>query len=168
LANEDDDGGRRKKRNKYADFSSTDNLSMDPLDAILHESRTKLREMYGREGANGRSSSSSSSSSNVRRGRQRKLSSIESSSLDAVERLLSDYRDMGDGVGDGEEEEETRERNKRIFPDTTTIDPYDPTTYGYIELGEHNGVDVIFSFILHRPRRRSTVISIFFISQYTR
>ena len=30
---------------------------------------------------------------------------------------------------------EKRDRNKREFPDTKTIDPYDPTTYGYTELG---------------------------------
>lgn len=30
---------------------------------------------------------------------------------------------------------EKRERNKRNFPDTSGIDPYDPTTYGYVELG---------------------------------
>jgi len=31
--------------------------------------------------------------------------------------------------------EEKRVRNKRVFPDPATIDPYDPTTYGYTELG---------------------------------
>mmetsp|Transcript_11432 Transcript_11432/g.17298 ORF Transcript_11432/g.17298 Transcript_11432/m.17298 type:complete len:431 (+) Transcript_11432:131-1423(+) len=30
---------------------------------------------------------------------------------------------------------EKRERNKRMFPDNRSIDPYDPTTYGYTELG---------------------------------
>lgn len=30
---------------------------------------------------------------------------------------------------------ERRDRNKRQFPNTQTIDPYDPTTYGYTELG---------------------------------
>ena len=31
--------------------------------------------------------------------------------------------------------EEKRERDKYQFPDLSTIDPYDPTTYGYTELG---------------------------------
>mmetsp|Transcript_2951 Transcript_2951/g.6833 ORF Transcript_2951/g.6833 Transcript_2951/m.6833 type:complete len:374 (+) Transcript_2951:185-1306(+) len=35
--------------------------------------------------------------------------------------------------------EEKRERNKMVFPDLKTIDPYDPTTYGYIELGAITG-----------------------------
>lgn len=108
---------RTKKKNKYADFSKADNLSMDPLDAMIFESRTKLREMY------------SDDSKSLKR--RRKLSSSEMSSLESVDRLLSDYRDVGVAA----EVEETRERNKRSFPDTTTIDPYDPTTYGYIELG---------------------------------
>ena len=30
---------------------------------------------------------------------------------------------------------EKRDRDKRIFPDNSSIDPYDPTTYGYTELG---------------------------------
>lgn len=30
---------------------------------------------------------------------------------------------------------EKRDRDKREFPDNKTIDPYDPTTYGYVELG---------------------------------
>ncbi len=112
---------RTKKKNKYADFSKADNLSMDPLDAMLFESRAKLREMY-------RDDSKLSK-------RRRKLSSSEVSSLEAVDRLLSDYMDMGVNQG-AAEMEETRERNKRSFPDTKTIDPYDPTTYGYIELGK--------------------------------
>jgi hypothetical protein len=91
---------------------------MDPLDAMIFESRTKLREMY------------SDDSKSLKR--RRKLSSSEMSSLESVDRLLSDYRDVGVAA----EVEETRERNKRSFPDTTTIDPYDPTTYGYIELGK--------------------------------
>lgn len=34
---------------------------------------------------------------------------------------------------------EPRERNQILFPDTRTIDPYDPTTYGYTELGTITG-----------------------------
>ena len=117
---------RTKKKNKYADFSKADNLSMDPLDAMIFESRTKLREMY-------RDDSKSLK-------RRRKLSSSEMSSLEAVDRLLSDYRD----VGVNQDVEETRERNKRFFPDTTTIDPYDPTTYGYIELGKCRYIICLF------------------------
>ena len=122
------DRPRTKKKNKYADFSKADNLSMDPLDAMIFESRTKLREMY------------SDDSKSLKR--RRKLSSSEISSLESVDRLLSDYRDVGGAA----EVEETRERNKRSFPDTTTIDPYDPTTYGYIELGKCQCLCIIFLF----------------------
>ena len=33
------------------------------------------------------------------------------------------------------DENETRERDKILFPDVRSIDPYDPATYGYTELG---------------------------------
>jgi 16S rRNA processing protein RimM len=34
---------------------------------------------------------------------------------------------------------EPRPRNQILFPDTRTVDPYDPTTYGYTELGTITG-----------------------------
>lgn len=115
--------GRRKKHNKYANLSKAENLSMDPLDAMLVESRTKLSEMYRED------------SKPLKR--RRKLSTIEYTSFEAIDRLL-DNRDTGGIKSDidvMEEMGETREKNKRSFPDVQTIDPYDPTTYGYIELG---------------------------------
>jgi hypothetical protein len=115
--------GRRKKQNKYANLSKADSLSMDPLDAMLVESRTKLSEMYREDSKPMK--------------RRRKLSTIEYTSLEAIDRLLDD-RDTGgmkSSIDELEKMEETRERNKRSFPDVQTIDPYDPTTYGYIELG---------------------------------
>ena len=55
--------------------------------------------------------------------------------MEAIDRLLSSAdNDMDEAQNSIEEEK--RERNKRAFPDTQTIDPYDPTTYGYIELGK--------------------------------
>jgi ribosomal 30S subunit maturation factor RimM len=36
-------------------------------------------------------------------------------------------------------EKEPRLRNQILFPDTRTVDPYDPTTYGYTELGTITG-----------------------------
>jgi len=98
---------------------------MDPLDAMINESRTKLRELQ-REGED---------SKKARRRRKKSQSNEINASLEAAEQLLSSV----DGASLEEETEETlvemRERNKRFFPDTKTIDPYDPTTYGYIELG---------------------------------
>ena len=120
---DNDRPSRRKKQNKYAKLSKADNLSMDPLDALLVESRTKLSEMYRED------------SKPLKR--RRKLSTIEYTSLEAIDRLLDDRdtRGVNSGIDAMEDMEETRERNKRSFPDVQTIDPYDPTTYGYIELG---------------------------------
>lgn len=113
---------KKKKKNKYANFSKADNLSMDPLDTMINESRTKLREMHSED---------SKSSSRKRKKKQSKQTSLE-----AVDQLLISVD--GNDVEDWEKEAvviEKRKRNKRFFPDTKAIDPYDPTTYGYIELG---------------------------------
>ncbi|KAL7534223.1 hypothetical protein ACHAWF_004760 [Thalassiosira exigua] len=113
---------RSKKKNKYADFSKADKLSMDPLDTMISESRDKLQELHGEGSKSSR--------------RRRKSPLSEMTSLEAVDQLLTP---MGETLGEeegGAAEVEKRERNKRVFPDTKAIDPYDPTTYGYIELGE--------------------------------
>ena len=103
---------RKKKKNKYAQFSKQETL--DPMDAMLLESRTKLKEIS-------KSKQLSKKADAV----------VLGESLEAVEELLS-------SIAPEEEEEEKRmwERNKRQFPDNKSIDPYDPTTYGYIELGK--------------------------------
>ncbi len=116
------DNPRTKKKNKYSNFSKADGLTLDPFDAIIKESRTKLMELHRED---------------TKSKRRKKSSSIEqtSLSLEAIDRLLSsldiDMQEKQISI-----EEEKRERNKRVFPDTQTIDPYDPTTYGYIELGK--------------------------------
>ena len=113
-----------KKKNKYANFSKADNLSMDPLDAMINESRGKLQELHNEE-------------SKPSRRRRKKSSASEITSLEAVDQLLSSVdEEIEEEYGEDCLEVEKRERNKRFFPDTKTIDPYDPTTYGYIELGE--------------------------------
>lgn len=113
---------KKKKKNKYSQFSKSDNLSLDPLDAMLVESRSKLRQISQQSKKN------------------RKIKSVNDS-LEAVEELLSslddDHLDQIQKLDDDEEEGKTWERNTRSFPDNKEIDPYDPTTYGYIELGEY-------------------------------
>ena len=42
---------------------------------------------------------------------------------------------------------EKRDRNKRFFPDNKTIDPYDPTTYGYTELGTILGPHGVYGLL---------------------
>jgi len=86
---------RRKKKNKYAKFSKTDNLAQDPMDAMIAESENKLKELE------------------LEKAKRR------NTAIPLSER----------------ERSETRERNKFEFPDTKTIDPNDPTTFGYTELG---------------------------------
>ena len=123
---------KKKKKNKYANFSkqSNDNSRDDPLDVMIKESRAKLEELH-REEEEGRSSSR----------RRRKSSSDIQASLEAVNQLIQ-QNDVNDSYKEEMLEKEKNEmmvekrtRNKRNFPDTKTIDPYDPTTYGYIELG---------------------------------
>jgi 16S rRNA processing protein RimM len=94
----DQEEKRRTKKNKYANFSKTDNLQLDPFEELLNESEKKKKEL------------------------ERDLSKKKNqfnSEEEAVDETTND----------------TRERNKRLFPDNKTIDPYDPTTYGYTEIG---------------------------------
>lgn len=116
------DNPRVKKKNKYANFSKADNLALDPFDAIINESRTKLMELH---------------SEDIKSKRRKKAAAIEQTSLEAIDRLLASVdTDNIVAAAQSSIEEEKRVRNKRVFPDTQTIDPYDPTTYGYIELGK--------------------------------
>ena len=86
--------GRRQKKNKYGDFSKTDNLFQDPLEAMISDSEEKNTQIE------------------KERTRKPNQSMVK---VDATD--------------------EKRTRNEILFPDTKTIDPYDPSTYGYAELG---------------------------------
>ena len=129
---------KKKKKNKYANFSKQSNVNSrhdDPLDVMIKESRAKLEELHREE------EESRKSNTNKRSGRRRKSSSDIQSSLEAVNQLIQ-QNDVNDSYKEEMLEKEKNEmiiekrtRNKRNFPDTKTIDPYDPTTYGYIELG---------------------------------
>ena len=125
---------KKKKKNKYANFSkqSINNNDDDPLDVMIKESRAKLEELH-REEEESKSVRGSSSR------RRRKSSSDIMSSLEAVNQLIQQNDDdctyKEEILEKKEKVIEKRTRNKRNFPDTKTIDPYDPTTYGYIELG---------------------------------
>jgi 16S rRNA processing protein RimM len=88
------DEGRRQKKNKYGDFSKTDALSLDPLEAMIAEAEQKNQQ--------------------VQKEQSRKKPNQPTIKANP---------------------DEKRARNEILFPDTKTIDPYDPTTYGYTELG---------------------------------
>ena len=90
---------RRKKKNKYANFSKADKIQVDPLEALMHESEQKNKELE-KEIAK----------------KKNKRVEMDAATLEAMKK-------------------EKRERNKILFPDNRTIDPYDPSTYGYTELG---------------------------------
>ena len=85
--------GRRQKKNKYGNFSVTDNLSKDPLEAMIAESKEKNQIVVNEQSG--------------------KLNQPK------VE----------------VDPNEKRTRNEILFPNTEKINPYDPTTYGYTELG---------------------------------
>jgi hypothetical protein len=114
---------RKKKKNKYAQFSNQETL--DPMDALLLESRSKLKQISKQQQSN-----------NINK-KKKKQAEIYDSSLDAVEELLSSMSNIVTFDDDDDEEKKDKvwERNKRKFPDNKNIDPYDPTTYGYTELG---------------------------------
>lgn len=80
---------RRKKKNKYANFSKTDKRTQDPLEELIAESTTRVRQLEADQ-------------------KKQPIKPIQHEDLEEIQIL---------------------------FPDTKTIDPYDPTTYGYTELG---------------------------------
>jgi 16S rRNA processing protein RimM len=77
---------RRKKENKYAQFSQADKVQQDPFEALVQESEQKLKELEKQA-----------------QPQIRELPFPDTARLD--------------------------------FPNNKDIDPYDPTTFGYIEIG---------------------------------
>lgn len=111
------DTRRRKKKNKYANFSKVEGnnersnkdqnensnmKALDPFEALLAESQEKNKQL-------------------LKENALKKNKKVDEDLLD--EETIKQLKT------------EKRERNKRTFPDNKTIDPYDPTTYGYTELG---------------------------------
>lgn len=88
---------RRGKKNKYGQFSKTDQRSKDPLEAMIAEAEVKLRELEA--------------SSKKKQVLQKKTFRLEET------------------VSNPHPVPEIK------FPNNKLIDPYDPTTFGYIELG---------------------------------
>lgn len=87
------------------------------MDRMLLESRSKLEELSKEQ--------------------SKKDKLIVEDSLEAVDELLSSISVDADHDKevDATNDKPQWERNQRQFPDNKSIDPYDPTTYGYIELG---------------------------------
>jgi 16S rRNA processing protein RimM len=107
--------GRRKKKNKYAQFSNVDKSNsnkndrttsklenLDPFELLIAESQEKNNQLLKEKAIN------------------------SNKKIDP---------DLLDDETIQQMQHEKRDRNKRIFPDNKSIDPYDPTTYGYVELG---------------------------------
>jgi hypothetical protein len=86
---------RKKKKNKYEEFSTTDRLEKDPFEALIDESLLKRKH-------------------------------LENQSL-----IRQDPKN--DNVSTDTIGYETR---RRTFPDNKIINPYDPATYGFVELGK--------------------------------
>lgn len=108
-----DNGKRRKKKkNKYASHSKVADSSKDPLEALMEESLAKNED--------------------IQRERDARKKRVDTDPRRVVDGRSSGKRSSSvssDGVA------ESRVRNKMEFPPTDTIDPYDPTTYGFTELG---------------------------------
>ena len=96
----------KKKKNKYAKYSKTEHNSMDPLEAMIAESDAKNKEI-----------------DNLKRSQQKKAS--------VNPQRINHY---DDDKGDLPNQGHTKESQIK-FPNTKDIDPYDPTTYGFTELG---------------------------------
>jgi 16S rRNA processing protein RimM len=131
----DTNNSRREKKNKYSKFSkttssknSTVNLSdtatasgrdnKDPWDLLVEESKRKNQRLQMEKA--------------------RKLNRVKAQdSMDDDENLV--LEDSSSTATSHRQKRSShkrkRKRNAMIFPNTTNINPYDPTTFGYIELG---------------------------------
>ncbi|KAL3786483.1 hypothetical protein ACHAWO_006099 [Cyclotella atomus] len=105
---------RKKKKNKYAQFSKQETL--DPMDTLLLESRSKLKDI-----------------SKLKQSNKKQAEVYDS--LVAVEELLSSMS-ITSFDNDEEQNEKVWERNRRKFPDNKDIDPYDPTTYPILKIAK--------------------------------
>lgn len=86
--------GRKKKKNKYAKFSNTDKVELDPFETLVKESQQKLQyiELKNEE--------------QIQQKREKVLPPPPPEATTKLE-----------------------------FPNNKDIDPYDPTTFGYMEIG---------------------------------
>ena len=83
---------RRKKKNKYEEYSATDKRERDPLDALIDESLLKRKSLE----------------------KKRHLGRVPTNNHEITTAV------------------ETNDIRRPTFPDNRDIDPYDPTTYGFI------------------------------------
>ncbi len=88
---------RKKKKNKYAKFSKADKIELDPLEALVQESKQKLK-------------------------------SIELEQQTAKQQAQQQQQEQLPPPPEGSTK--TLE-----FPNNKYIDPYDPTTFGFVEIG---------------------------------
>jgi 16S rRNA processing protein RimM len=103
---------KRKKRNKYTAFSKVDNRALDPYDELMSESESRIAilEQEKREKEN----------------------------LHKRSRQLRTFGQNLDHLHD-ERTPTSHEQPSLAFPNNKDIDPYDPTTFGYVEIGTVKG-----------------------------
>jgi 16S rRNA processing protein RimM len=103
----------KKKKNKYAHFSKTDNIDKDPLDVMLEESQQKLQALQDELNPIQRR----------KRQQEQAMASLPLKEVAAVATITN-----------------------LEFPNTRDIDPYDPSTFGYIEIGTIQGPHSIHGY----------------------
>lgn len=94
-------GNKKKKKNKYAQFSKADKIEKDPFDTLVEESQQKLQTLK------------EELSPSLQQRRQQQAENLPAPPTEALTKLE--------------------------FPNNKDIDPYDPTTFGYIEIGTIQG-----------------------------
>jgi ribosomal 30S subunit maturation factor RimM len=122
---------RKKKKNKYNQFSkisNDDDIIGDPLDVMIAESKQKVQALQQEIQDN-------SSKSKWKRIKEEIANSI------ILQQGNNSY-DSNNGVVNS-----NNYCNKLNFPDTKVIDPYDPTTFGYIKIGHVTGAHGVRGWI---------------------
>jgi ribosomal 30S subunit maturation factor RimM len=122
----DDDARRRKKKNKYNQFSKIRHEDIgDPLDVLIAESKQKVEALQQEILEN------SSKSSKWKRIKEELANRIV---LQQEENCNNNSNVINVNI-------------KLNFPDTKKIDPYDPTTFGYMKIGHVTGAHGVRGWI---------------------
>lgn len=141
--------GASNRRSKEASNSPSASAKkiVDPFAVLMDDTRGS-----DRGNSNNRSDESNSGKRRKKKNKYAKFSKTGAQELDPLEQLMVDSQQKNKQLENEIAEKknkrveldadaiealkhEKRDRDKREFPDNKTIDPYDPTTYGYVELG---------------------------------
>lgn len=114
---------RRRRKNKYATFSKVESLALDPLEQLVAESATQNLRLEVEAVAE-------------RRRMQRRRT-----------RIVAGGNEVGTEPSSISSGSDASTAASLPFPDAKNIDPYDPTTFGYLPIGTILGPHGVYGWV---------------------